>query len=649
MAKNKILVGAACVLAGLTVQSRAVAEVVAPYVVTNGPHWVAMDDVRTVAAGSALDFSAVARSARRTYGANLCFTATAPDRAASEALVANLVRCGYGSLRLHHFEWNFWNQGPQTDAQSRDRFDWLVAVAVSNRLTLAADCFASRRVRWEDLGITNRTGEIGHYEYKGLVQVNRRARVDWERHVAAFLSHRNPYTGRTYAQEPALRYLTMLNEGNLITSWNKVRAYADISLPRKDGGHPSVAWAEASRMAGEEMRAFVRKLGCRALLTDLNNGPNYAVYHPTKATYDYVDVHYYFDHPERVTPDAGMPPATFLDRDPVEQLTRAMTALPPARLFGRPFVLTEWNAAGPAPRRAGVQLGFAALAGLQDWDGAWRFAYSHRAEQFQDGRFPPMFFDTVTDPVNRALEAAVVCLYARGDVPPLKPAVAVADTPELFDAKRFGGLKDGELGWDARAALSARIYSVLPGQACPPGAASVERTANRGKPPFPAGLPPSDVLTLGTNGYAVTTRLTCGGYGADGAHVVAGPLTAVVGGTGAAVWASSLDGRPLETSDRILAGHVTDAQAEGTVWHDASMRRLERYGKPGRLLARRGTAEIVLMRTASAAREMTVYALDMGGTRRAVVPARVEKGELRFTASVAQPSGGTFFYEIRRH
>ena len=605
--------------------------------------WVSMEDIRRIEPGSALDFSGVSRSPARTYGANLCFTATAPEKEDADETVARLVRSGYSSVRLHHFEWNFFGQEYASPGDARDKFDYLVAAAVSNGLSLATDLYASRRAKWEDFGIEDRKGVMSFNDYKGLVQVNGRAMDDWKRHAAEFLLHRNPYTGRTYAEEPALRWLTYLNEGNLTCSFENVRKYADTPIDTA-GRHNSVVWAELTGAAEREMRRFVRGLGCRAPLTDLNNGPYYTCYHPLlAANCDFVDVHYYFDHPERVDGGKGMPPASFKNRSPVDQVRSLFSSVPPARLAGKPFVVTEWNAAGPAPRRGGTQLGFAALAALQGWDGAWRFAWSHRPAQLKDGSFAPAFFDNVTDPVNRALEAAVVCLYARGDMLTLENEVCLVDTPEVYKSPRFGGVKGGDVGWTPENALSARISSVPAGGAVPQGAKTVLRADNGGKPAFPAGLAPSDAVVFGDRFYTVKSDRTCGGFGEEGASFSCGPLGVYIKGAEATVWASSLDGRPLQDSEHILFGHVTDAQAAGTRWRDGGRSVVEKFGEPGRLEARAGTAEIRLAHVA--AENANLYALDMGGRRRCEVPLSSGDGRIDFRATVRQPFGGAFFYE----
>ena len=88
------------------------------------------------------------------------------------------------------------------------------------------------------------------------------------------------------------------------------------------------------------------------------------------------------------------------------------------RLLDRPFTITEFNFSGPGRWRGvgGIMLG--AQAALQDYDGIWRFAWSHDSHGLLEPR-PLAYFDTARDPLTRATERAALCLYLRRDMKPL--------------------------------------------------------------------------------------------------------------------------------------------------------------------------------------------------------------------------------------
>lgn len=168
------------------------------------------------------------------------------------------------------------------------------------------------------------------------------------------------------------------------------------------------------------------------------------------------------------------------------------------------------------------------------------------------------------------------------------------------------------------------------------------------------------------------TPLTCGGF-AESGRIDAGPLSFEIAASSpecavpATLWASSLDGKPLAESSRILLVHLTDIQGEGARYADDTRRILLQWGKTPLIeageadvelrldpLAGGAGAERVLQATATAgasggagARPPAVWALDTAGNRVAEVPATCEGGVLRFRVSTRAPDGsGRIYYEI---
>ena len=58
----------------------------------------------------------------------------------------------------------------------------------------------------------------------------------------------------------------------------------------------------------------------------------------------------------------------------------------------------------------------------------------------------------------------------------------------------------------------------------------------------------------------------------------AGCLAADCGGVPATIWASSLDGKSIAESSRILVTHLTDVQADGNVYADRDKKILLKWG-----------------------------------------------------------------------
>ena len=126
-----------------------------------------------------------------------------------------------------------------------------------------------------------------------------------------------------------------------------------------------------------------------------------------------------------------------------------------------------------------------------------------------------------------------------------------------------------------------------------------------------------------------------------------GAVSFTVHDASATVWASSVDVEPtpIRRARRILVSHLTDVQASGNVYDDASRQVLLKWGTTPPIV-RVGSADISIALDEPA--RYAVYALDTTGARIAPVPCRVEGGKLAFTASVRGPEGARMLYEVVR-
>jgi hypothetical protein len=167
--------------------------------------------------------------------------------------------------------------------------------------------------------------------------------------------------------------------------------------------------------------------------------------------------------------------------------------------------------------------------------------------------------------------------------------------------------------------------------------------------------------------FRVITPRTCGGFAESGTHT-AGPLrfellevgrngdsSALRSGTvaPATIWASSLDGKPIATSSRILVAHLTDAANTGAVFDGPEARSwLEQGTTPA--LVRRGRADVTLAFNGGAGEmppSFAVFRLSPIGRRVAEVKSiwHQDSGRLSFTADTGHdPKSATLFYEIVR-
>ena len=596
-----------------------------PVRIVAGKDWVPIKYTKSIEAGSAVDFSGMGLPdapagkygwlknvdghfefegrpgvTQRFYGVNLCFDTNYPDKPMADELVTRLVRLGYNTIRVHHHD------GPRgftkdvTDglnAEQMDKLDYLLAKCFEKGLYVTTDLYVSRCKQWKSATIP---GDI-RGSYKALVSMNDEAYADWCKYAKLFLDHVNPYTGRRYADEPGMPLLSMVNEGGLNFQWKNVKdkpwfkkVFADwlakkraadperyASVPEDPEKLSSPQFPVEEMIADVEWRSFVRQrdfvrsLGSKAMLTNCNNGEGEGVTKVRRELFDYVDRHFYVDHPKFLV-KKWTQPSSCGNANPVRSQKGPLDGHAATQVATKPYTVTEWNFSGPGMYRGvgGIMTGVRAAA--RDWGGLWRFTYASSISDLIDGNGLPAYFNLATDPLMLASDRASVCLFLRRDL---------------------------------------------------------ERAAESG----------NGVTCDGKTGtLTIDTPRTAGGFAEAGAFS-AGPIAVTLERAPATVWASSVDGKPIGQSRRILVSHLTDVQADGNLYRTEDRKILLRWGKKGTVV-RDGSAHIVL--SLANPERLHVWELETSGRRLAEMPKEIRDGKLAFTAAVRGPHGARLLYEI---
>lgn len=155
---------------------------------------------------------------------------------------------------------------------------------------------------------------------------------------------------------------------------------------------------------------------------------------------DVVDAHSYWQHPHFPHKQWDMNDWT------VKNVSMAgapdggtLPVLALRRVAGKPFIVTEYNAASPNTYSSEAFLELCAVAGLQDWDGVFAFAYSHRTNDW-DTKHMTSFFDIDQHPTKMATLPAALALFMRGDIhPPARPVIAETTLADALESVRKGG------------------------------------------------------------------------------------------------------------------------------------------------------------------------------------------------------------------
>ena len=649
----------------------------APWTTAAGERFVPLAIRPDVRPGSILDFSGIVPRApcgaygrlvtkdghfeferlpgvrQKLFGVNLHSYACYHTMEDARKLVDRFVKYGYNAVRFHNYENEFMGLtmgSPDEATPVEERFvefDNLVEACRERGVYVTIDLHVGRNVSYRAIGI-DKPGKTGKRkgEIKTLYLTNEKAMENFKTFVRGFMNHVNRHTGNRYADEPTLALVSVVNES--ACSW-------DLLGPKFD---PCALEYDFMR----EMRALVRdELKSAVPLTSNNSSPVFCLQASREHDYDYVDDHFYFDHPAwpddaRWTKNGKLPVYTRNRRhlaDGEEVPRRAVCT----RMYGKPFVITEFNWCAPSVYRAYAGLLWGSLAALQDWDGMWRYLWSHNHERALHPETSNIAKLEVTgDPLALASERALMCLFLRGDLAPLREKASFLVRPGDLDIRKEGHLRlwHSQLkfpwaAWYVRLGTAmgeppagSRCDFRYPDEILEPDRAVVERRLRIGE------LKPGDgavALDRGRNAFTVATERTCGGATERGAFT-AGALSADVGETITALWASAMDGRPLATSSRVLLTHLVNTYNTGDRFADRAGRYLLEIGNLPYLVTRARAMVTLAVERPEAVR---VYALDTDGSRRGEVAVRVDGGKLAFVCDTARdPSNATYLYELAR-
>ncbi|HOX07634.1 MAG TPA: hypothetical protein PK280_14640 [Planctomycetota bacterium] len=657
---------------------------------------------------------------QRFCGVNFCFSALFITRDQADRLAERLSRLGYNTVRVHHYEAELTEKADRTklSPDKAEQLDYLLAAFLKRGLYVTTDLFVSRPADVERFcpGVEAVRRDRMN-AYKLLVPVNEAAWEDWKAFSRNFLAHVNPHTGRAYKDEPGLAWLSLINEGNLGNYVGLMKEIPDyrkawnrwLAAEYRDRAGLAAAWGAVLK-EGEDPAAgsvaldgnfydqdargrdlvrflsrveadfvaratkFLREeLGCRALLTNANGWTNPATLQGARAAMDYVDDHFYVDHPHFLEQPWRLP-SRCGNTSPVAGGASGGRHVAFTRLLDRPWTLSEYNYSAPGRYRGVGGILTGSMGAIQDWGVIWRFAYSHNRDNLmKPGKLN--YFDMAADPLGQAAERASLCLFLRGDMKRAPHALSIAMTPEDL-ARPPAKVPMVAPGW-SWAAWVARVGTrvvkdpaapladelVLPlGWATPASAYAKAKTAADAGDPYKlsgdrlAGLlrergilrdgnptdPAKNVFQSETGELTIDgprdtmtldTPRTAGGFAPAGAKIVTrSGVEVAVQDVEATVWASALDDAPIATSRRLLVTHLTDLQNTRIRYAERARQTLLDWGELPHLV-RAGKAEVRLKLKEPG--KFKVWALATSGKRLVEVPARVDGEHLVFTADVA--------------
>ncbi|RMD80939.1 MAG: hypothetical protein D6820_05935 [Lentisphaerae bacterium] len=663
----------------------------------------------------------------RFYGINLCFSAQYLTHSEAENLAHRIRRLGYNSVRFHHYEGMLvkrdLGKSMELLPEPLDKLDYLFAQLKKQGIYMTTDLYVSRPVPageiWPELEGKAARQRIN---FKLAVPVNEHAFQNWKQFTANLLNHVNPYTQLRYADDPALAWLVMINEGSIenylreISShpqlhrdwqaaWNRwlkkryssKRSWKEAwqnASPSLNGspwkGDLQFPSSQRSRLRGQiatdfarflyetehtifqRMHQFIRdELHCQALLSNRNGWANWIAIQKVAHNFDYVDDHFYIDHPHFLERKWRLP-SQCRALDPIRHLTIGGIKSSFLKIIGKPLTISEFNYSAPGPFRAIGGPLTSALASIQDWDIIWRFAYSHNRDAVIQPR-PLSYFNLASDPLNQGSDRIATALFLTHTVKPA-PTSCLLQLPDSdFQQKHVSPWASpvpswANIVWYSRIVTTYQKVKPSPQRSTPE---LIDWTAERKNTRFlgqfirsmkdrgllsPGNqtnlqqgifhLPTEQILINSSNGvFMIQTPVAWTGA-APAATPITGELaTAEFHDSWATLYLLARDWKPLKQSKRILISFLTDLVCTGMETIGDKHNIVLKWGKLPYLI-RRNRATLTLSGITPGSWKL--YAVDTTGKRIQELPIATSSGKLTLSLTNVIEDRGILYFELIR-
>lgn len=428
----------------------------------------------------------------RFFGTDLGGSSCCPDKRTAEVTAARLARFGVNLVRLHAVDSRWVGFIAYDKGNSRalnpaalDRYDYLVAQLKKQGIYVYFDLLDYRQFLPGD-GVRDAEMLHTHWEHsiKGASIFDRRMIALQKEYATQLLTHRNPYTGLRYVDEPALILQEITNENSLFYLNNTrllLPSYLDDLTRRWNEWlarrYPTrvelaAAWTDSAGRSvlspGEDPRARTVAFPVRYLYTDLRRplpapqvtqprldaGQRF-LYETEVAYYDEMIRHLrglglkcpitgtnqdfsaasnfanarcdvmtrnnYWCHP-----NVHSKPMRFsndaLVRSDLTRRANLISNIASSAVSGKPLISPEFNAPWPNEWRAECLPLMVCYGSLQDWDGMLYFAY-----QPDPRRGAPLSsFGNQSDPVRWGQMPFAALVFHRGAVAPAKQSIDIA-------------------------------------------------------------------------------------------------------------------------------------------------------------------------------------------------------------------------------
>lgn len=411
----------------------------------------------------------------RFWGVNVVASGPFSDKETAEFYVDRLARMGVNIVRFHHMDagWatpNIFGNNPQTTRKLNDtqldKFEYFWSLLKKRGIYIYIDLAVNRWPMPGD-GVEASEDIDAGFKIEGnfaphLIELQKE-------YIKQLLTHKNPYTGTTLAEDPAVVMMEIINEDSLFyiqksegfaintdyykkiwqelyNKWLTKKFKDKDSLQKRwepkekgkkglekneDPGKNTVEIpADYKRVYGKQrvkdtykfiydtqlkfykdMIKYLKSLGVKCALTGSNHWVDDPADLHVNAQFDFVDRHDYWAHPRN---GWGYEIGVGADPSPMVKASRGglIGNIARRRVFGKPYAISEWNCSAPNPYRVEGGLIMSVYAAMHGWHPMqFDFTSTHQA-----GEKLGHVLDIYNQPAVLALWPATSMIYHRKDV-----------------------------------------------------------------------------------------------------------------------------------------------------------------------------------------------------------------------------------------
>lgn len=413
----------------------------------------------------------------RFFGTNLTFSSAFPDKETAKNIAGRLKKLGMNVVRFHHMDNQsapdgIWDKDMKDlDPGQLDKLDWMVYQLKIHGVYSNINTHVSRNYPGSDYKPDNlHYGKSVDQFYRPYIEMQK----DYAKKL---LTHRNPYTGNTYANEPAVAFVEVNNENSLLSNWalipdyNKLHQDALIGLWKKWlSSNPKYAKSagtnsdligiiknykvKSTDLQKEMLWAFLSEteLSYAKEMTGYykNDLKIHAMLAQTQASYsgvegvnresqvsDFIDMHSYWEHPN--FPGQSWSSTNWKIRNSSmvsDKEGGTLISFGQHRVDGMPLTISEYDHPAPSFYCAEMFPMLNSVAAFQDFDGIYHFTFD---APYEKGRIDN-FFSSAGHPLKQIFVPVGAVLFRMAAVQAGQHAVTL-DIPSdsvLGKLVRFG-------------------------------------------------------------------------------------------------------------------------------------------------------------------------------------------------------------------